>query len=64
MAEFDDKLNSILSDPAAMSQIMQLAQSLGGGGDSGPPPSSPPPPPAGGSASGGTGGLGGMDPRC
>ena len=32
MAEFDDKLNSILSNPDAMSQIMQLAQSLGGGG--------------------------------
>lgn len=31
MAEFDDKLNSILSNPDAMSQIMQLAQSLGGG---------------------------------
>lgn len=31
MAEFDEKLNSILSNPDAMSQIMQLAQSLGGG---------------------------------
>lgn len=39
MAEFDDKLNSLLSNPDAMSQIMQLAQSLGGGG----PQSSPPP---------------------
>ena len=28
MAEFDDKLNSILSNPDAMAQIMQLAQSL------------------------------------
>ncbi len=43
MAEFDDKLNSILSNPDAMSQIMQLAQSLSG---SGPEPSSPPPQPA------------------
>lgn len=42
MAEFDDKLNSILSNPDAMSQIMQLAQSLSG---SGPEPPSPPPPP-------------------
>lgn len=42
MAEFDEKLNSILSDPSAMSQIMQLAQSLSG---SGPEPSSAPPPP-------------------
>lgn len=30
MAEFDDKLNSILSNPDAMAQIMQLAQSIGG----------------------------------
>lgn len=41
MAEFDDKLNSILSNPDAMSQIMQLAQSLGGGGQA-PAPSPPP----------------------
>lgn len=39
MAEFDEKLNSILSNPDAMSQIMQLAQSLGGGGQ----PSAAPP---------------------
>ena len=38
MAEFDDKLNSILSNPDAMSQIMQLAQSLGGDGQSAAPP--------------------------
>ncbi|MBR4098672.1 MAG: hypothetical protein IKK44_01630 [Clostridium sp.] len=31
MAEFEDKLNSILGDQAAMSQIMALAQSLSGG---------------------------------
>jgi len=31
VAEFDDKLNSILSNPDAMAQIMQLAQSLSGG---------------------------------
>ena len=30
MAEFDDKLNSILSDPEAMAKIAQLAQSLSG----------------------------------
>ena len=40
MAEFDDKLNSLLSDPNAMAQIMQLAQSLSGGSG----PASPPPP--------------------
>ena len=45
MAEFDDKLNSILSNPDAMSQIMQLAQSLGGDGQSAapPPPGQPDP---------------------
>ena len=42
MAEFDEKLNSILSNPDAMSQIMQLAQSLGGGGQ---PAAAPTPPP-------------------
>lgn len=47
MAEFDDKLNSILGNPDAMSQIMQLAQSLSGPGpgEGSPPPQSPPPPP-------------------
>lgn len=52
MAEFDEKLNSLLSDPGAMSQIMQLAQSLSGGAEQtpppppqGPPPVSPAPPP-------------------
>ena len=40
MAEFDDKLNSLLSNPDAMAQIMQLAQSLSGGQQP-PPPSSP-----------------------
>lgn len=45
MAEFDDKLNSILSNPDAMSQIMQLAQSLGGdGGGAAPPPQGQPGP--------------------
>ena len=31
MAEFDEKLNALLGDSAAMAQIMQLAQSLSGG---------------------------------
>ena len=39
MSEFDDKLNSILSNPDAMSQIMQLAQSLSGSDASEPVPS-------------------------
>lgn len=30
MAEFEEKLSSILENPQAMGQIMQLAQSLGG----------------------------------
>ena len=34
MAEFDDKLNSLLSNPDAMAQIMQMAQALGGTQDS------------------------------
>lgn len=38
MAEFEDKLNSILSNPALMGQIMSMAGSLGQN-------SSPPPPP-------------------
>lgn len=44
MAEFDEKLNQILSDPGAMAQIMQLAQSLGG--ESSPAQQAPPPTPA------------------
>lgn len=44
MAEFDEKLNQILSDPGAMAQIMQLAQSLGG--ESSPARQTPPPPSA------------------
>lgn len=50
MGEFDDKLNSLLSDPGAMDQIIKMAQSLmgsqadggspqGNGAGNGPPPS-------------------------
>ena len=43
MAEWQDQLNSILSDPEAMAQIVSLAQSIGGQqGASAPPPPSPP----------------------
>ena len=68
MAEFDDKLNSILGNPDAMSQIMQLAQSLSGSGpgDGAPPPQSPPPPPptGGGDLFSSLSSLaGGMDPK-
>lgn len=40
MAEFEDKLNSILSNPALMGQIMSMAGSLG---QSQPAPEPPPP---------------------
>ena len=43
VAEFDEQLNNILSNPNAMSQIMQLAQSLSGGQER---PTAPPPPQA------------------
>ncbi|WP_287223893.1 hypothetical protein [Oscillibacter sp.] len=46
MAEFDDKLNSILSNPDAMAQIMQLAQSLSGGTGGNNAANAPPPPPS------------------
>ena len=76
MAEFDDKLNSLLSNPEAMAQIMQMAQSLSGGQaqqvPQAPPqqPSPPPPPPpaqqaasSGGNPLAALSGLtGGMDP--
>lgn len=42
MSEFDDKLNSLLSDPAAMDQIMHMARSLMGGA-SAETPGTPPP---------------------
>ena len=45
MSEFDEKLNSILGNPDAMAQIMQLAQSLGGGQESSPQPPRPAPQP-------------------
>ena len=66
MAEFEEKLNNILSNPEAMSQIMQLAQSLGGGGE--PPPCAPPPQPSAPPPPGGGGDLlsslaGGLDPK-
>lgn len=43
MRDFDEKLNSLLSNPEAMGQIMQLAQSLGGSQESAPPPHPPSP---------------------
>ena len=45
MAEFEDKLNELLSNPDSMAQIMRLAQSLSDDPQDGgaPPPQSPPP---------------------
>lgn len=37
MSEFEEKLNAILSNPDAMSQVMHLAQSLNLGGGGNPP---------------------------
>lgn len=68
MAEFDEKLNQILSDPGAMAQIMQLAQSLGGDTSSPPSPSPSPPPVSSNQPSGDNGAsllsslAGGIDP--
>ena len=69
MAEFDDKLNSILSNPDAMAQIMQLAQSIGGDSQqtapqqaaAPQPPPQPRPAPSGGDALASL--AGGLDPK-
>ena len=50
MSQLDEKLTQLLGDPAAMAQVMQLAQQLSGtlgegGGGGAPPPTPPPPPP-------------------
>ena len=56
MSEFEEKLNAILSNPDAMSQVMNLAQSLNLGGDGAAPEqqadSPGPPPPEDGSGGG------------
>lgn len=46
MADFEEQLNAILGDQAAMSQIMALAQSLQKGPEGQPPPAGEAPPPA------------------
>ncbi len=43
MSELDDKLNSILSNPAMMQQIMSLAQALNHQSETQQPQQSPPP---------------------
>jgi len=66
MAEFDDKLNSLLSNPDAMAQIMQLAQSIGGSQEAAVPPPQPaqpsPSPPGTGSGDMLSALTGGVDP--
>ena len=44
MAELDEKLNTLLSDPDSMARIMQLAQQLSGG-SGGQQTAAPSPPP-------------------
>lgn len=79
MAEFDEKLNALLSNPESMAQIMQLAQSLSGsapetpqeGGAPPPRPAGPPPrqPEEGPASASGSGApplgslLGSLDPK-
>lgn len=78
MAEFDDKLNELLSNPDSMAQIMRLAQTLSGetGGGETEPPQSPPqtrqasqdrhhqgPPPENGGGDLLSGLTGGLDPK-
>lgn len=76
MSDLEDKLGAILSNPDAMNQIMNLAQSLGGGAKQEPPPIPPAPnqdataapPAAQSSGAQGQGGdlfsaLGQLDPR-
>lgn len=62
MAEFEEKLNEILSSPQAMEQIMSLANSIAGGGvgeGASPSPSVSPPSP-GPEPAGQEGGLGSL----
>ena len=67
MSEFEEKLNAFLSNPDAMAQVMNLAQSLNlGGGESqeAAPGGGDAPPPQGGVNLSGLGDLlGGIDPK-
>ena len=58
MAELEDKLNALLSDPAQMAQVMQLAQQLSGSMGS---TATPPPPQSQQQATPPPVNLGGMD---
>lgn len=50
MSEWEDKLNHLLSNPDAMAQVMQLAQSLSGSESASDTGAAAPPTPAGNSA--------------
>ena len=61
MSEWEEKLNTLLSDPDAMAQVMNMAQNLSQQmGQSG--GSAPPPPPAGDPMGDLSSLLGGIDP--
>ena len=45
MAEFEEKLNTLLGDPEAMGQILSIAKALTGEGEKAPESQGPPPPP-------------------
>ena len=77
MSEWEEKLNTLLSDPDAMAQVMNMAQSLSqqmgqpgsaqspppdGGAAGAAPTSSPPPPPDGAAIPDLTAMLGSIDP--
>lgn len=67
MSEFDEKLNTLLSNPESMAQIMQLAKSLSGQEETGqtaenPPPKPEPPPQSASPPPQGSGALG-FDPK-
>ena len=65
MAELEDKLNALLSDPNSMAQVMQLAQQLSGtfGGDTQSASAPPPPPPPPTTSASDTSLFGGLDPK-
>ncbi len=60
MAELEDRLNALLSDPDSMAQVMQMAQQLSATmGQDTPQESSPPPPPSPGASPM----MDGLDPK-
>ena len=66
MAELDEKLNALLSDPNSMAQIMQMAQQLSatmGGGSASPSPSTAAAPPAAPTTQPAPSLPGGIDPQ-